>query len=467
MSFAREESLSVDNSMEANRIVAHASLRGGSMTTRTREIILVDKSEAWQQLSGYSSPGGSCTVAPGALKQPGYFNVSGTNKTQYERRYMIDVVTPQFHKKSREGMIINNPLEVSYERYDVPNCDISFYTMSSKWGCMPARYYSYVAHQIWGKRNLAHIAGTLLWKAPASIDAVALQDLAITEAWSRVDTSEMLFLASLKELPQTVGGLVDILKVAHRIFKFTRRKARHLNGTVKDRRQLARDLSELYLNARYNLRPLYYDVMAIRNVLNKKLTKPMRQTFRRNLSKSNLTSDAVEVTTINNAYFKLFTTLSRTVGTKVSVRAGVLAHVDALDYSDLLGLTQLVETSWDLIPFSFILDWFINVGDTIAAWTPNVKCKPLASWITTTTNTQWSTSVSSNRVTWTDGVYRWDPVTGQVSGGTATKTLITKIRTPNYARPVTPQFVLRLNPLKIIDLALILRSLKTFRFSSN
>jgi hypothetical protein len=66
------------------------------------------------------------------------------------------------------------------------------------------------------------------------------------------------------------------------------------------------------------------------------------------------------------------------------------------------GLLNPFELAWELIPFSFVVDWFVNVGDIIAGFSPNPglrflygervywwKMQYTASWVSSTQNAQW------------------------------------------------------------------------------
>jgi hypothetical protein len=66
----------------------------------------------------------------------------------------------------------------------------------------------------------------------------------------------------------------------------------------------------------------------------------------------------------------------------VSVRTGILYE---LDHRDVFGLSfkEIPITAWELVPYSFVIDWFVNAGDYIQAVTPKLGVKVLGSWSTT------------------------------------------------------------------------------------
>lgn len=54
---------------------------------------------------------------------------------------------------------------------------------------------------------------------------------------------------------------------------------------------------------------------------------------------------------------------------KVKVKCGlkIRASSSFLDAADSLGILNPLEVAWDVVPYSFVLDWFIPVGNTLSA----------------------------------------------------------------------------------------------------
>lgn len=69
----------------------------------------------------------------------------------------------------------------------------------------------------------------------------------------------------------------------------------------------------------------------------------------------------------------------------VVVRAGVLYEIDIDDtpwISVILDPKAVVSTAYALARLSFVIDWFVNVGGTLAAWSPSMGVNELSAWIT-------------------------------------------------------------------------------------
>ena len=143
------------------------------------------------------------------------------------------------------------------------------------------------------------------------------------------------------------------------------------------------------------------------------------------------------------------------------MRAGVLTKLDLLTNANIYGLQNLGETAWELVPFSFIVDWFTNVGATIGSWTPNIGYEILASWVTTEIVQTQTSTVSSL------GIENSSPVTGYRTDnpvwsmtGSHNKISRSYLREINPPRGILPRLNVNLSAWKILDLGIIANSLR-------
>lgn len=108
----------------------------------------------------------------------------------------------------------------------------------------------------------------------------------------------------------------------------------------------------------------------------------------------------------------------------VVVRAGCLWEWDVVSKSWLLGLENIPRILWDGLTFSFVVDWWINVGKYIYALTPNPYVHRLASWITIRDTKSWVETLGNLTST--------DPAWSAVGGGdSSVRILETVTREPN------------------------------------
>lgn len=396
--------------------------------------------------------------------------LSWTSNVLYETlitESMTDEITDNFYTRVNNGEIINNPLvHTIVSEIDSP-CFIDFTTIGQRYECSP---------QCWHDRYKYHYHGRISSKTFISNEIYPLKDpinydnklkvakeLAAAEAWSNIDHSEVLALVSLAEAEKTLGTIRSISGKALRLLKLTRRKALRLIRTKRGRKKLFRELSDLYLEARYGLRPMYYDARSAISYYNKDRKKRDRYTFRGFHSFSGSDRDSSDC--IYDQRSKTCTDtrlqIERSVSWDVQVRAGILTKLDLLTESKLLGLEEIPQSIWELVPFSFIIDWFLNVGDIIGTWSPKIGTSVLASWSTVKETIDQSAYVSGvSFLPYSEGsVTRQGNCFGSVAARYS-KNTIKKTREPYLDKPFIPRFNVNLDAAKLLDLALICKSMR-------
>lgn len=283
---------------------------------------------------------------------------------------------------------------------------------------------------------------------PSSFGSNA-KDIAVTQAWANVNQATASSLVSIAEARKTASSMTQIMARAIKILRAVRKlDAKALKGELSPS-----ELSDRYLEARYAIRPLIYDAQGLIDAYNHK-RKADRFTAR-GTARDHF-SDSINGTVTNFSSFR--TNYRSQIEASFEARAGVLYQYDLKGLSETLsvyGFDQPIEAIWELVPFSFIIDWFFNVGNTIAAWTPNVGTQPLASWVKTTTTIKKTCAVTSLDVI--PDVYPQQDSRGRsVSGsGSWTTVSVDTARTPDPRRPFLPRLDINLDALKLVDLLLI------------
>lgn len=180
-------------------------------------------------------------------------------------------------------------------------------------------------------------------------------------------------LTSLAEMPETCKSIIAGLKLCLKMYIDARKKAFRLQNKVsewknaktsdKNRRQVLRNIQELqtaiaevWLNFRYNIQPNVYLIEDMLKAINAPESIFLRDRSRV-VSKrefwapppnweSEFTIDVTERVMIK----------SRLVPTTTKFET---------QYS-----FNVAKTAWELIPLSFVIDWFVSVGDFISALSP-------------------------------------------------------------------------------------------------
>jgi len=277
-------------------------------------------------------------------------------------------------------------------------------------------------------------------------------NVVLTEALANARTrgfDVLTFLAEFRKTLTLIKGFRD------RTLKRAEKVADSL-GKVSDP---ASAFAETWLESRYGWRILLFDIAAINEAIDKlnTLSTPFIRGYSEDEAVANHT---VQTYSPAAQYFRRYSPYSQaalwetatfvvTQSATRNVRAGVLLEAVI---QDILDIDPLV-TGWEIIPFSFILDWFINIGSVIEAYSPFAQENLLGAWTKETEVVQ--TLISA--VPTTSG----NPTSGwyyKLITGAGTYQCGINNTTVNR-QPATPSaslsFNLKLDELKIIDLVSI------------
>lgn len=227
-----------------------------------------------------------------------------------------------------------------------------------------------------------------------------------------------------------------------------------LNKMSSDGMSTVDSLSNLWLEYRYAMRPLVFEMTQAITALGASVAKGTRQTAR-GYDEDFTTSSGTW--TIDNGLTAV-TTGSYYKATRLSFRAGVLYDIEQ-DINGILalwGFDQPWETIWELTPFSFIVDWFFNIGDIISGWSEQASLRALGSWVTIREDTVTTAKALSFEIN-THPLLASGSIMAQ-QGILTDQTIYTQ-RVPSPSRPIIPTLNLKLDVSKLIDLATIGRGL--------
>lgn len=339
-----------------------------------------------------------------------------------------DVVTPRFHQRIKSGEIINNPFHSWKEKRTE-----SFSNSHVRNNTGPSNA---VRDQV---VSPGYVFPSTDPTDPTAnkIDIGRLQALAGTAAAARV-------------LQPELQGLVDIAEF-HKTMELFRVRTGYLNRHLDSLYRFAAKkgklrkgvnfLSSNWLKYRYGIMPLVYSAESV--LLDMGKVRSKRVTAR---AEEEMTLEGASSQTATGTYWNC--QFNHTFKRTVSVRAGLLYEYTG-SYNELgLRATDVPAAAWELIPFSFVADWAVNMGDYIQAITPKVTARTLASW--TTIHNEWSRD--------TELVATWNSVSGVTEiarpGGSSHHETLSKIRSPGLS--VKPVF--RVNafqkasaPKRVID----------------
>jgi hypothetical protein len=389
---------------------------------------------------------------------PVSWEVEGVSGIQHSSMY--DLETPNFKARSKAGEVILSPMfksdfnstmapalvdyvlhhsaESGSNRY---NTDFPIFPSTAN-SSLPANHVNFgdIFDSNWDDRNEA-----------------------ITQAWANVDESEIQLLASVGELPETIRWIAAIFRRSISVIRLFNRKisvfqALYRAAKKTSKREYADGISALWLEYRYAFRPLVFEMKQAVDAAHKTIKKNSRATGRGFKFVNDVSSSSYET---SDQYGRSKALWNRTSRTGTNYRAGVLYRIED-DLRSILaswGIDQPLETAWELMPFSFIIDWFFNIGDLIAMWTDNTGLLPLGSWVTEIRTLSYSDiAVTASRGS-VPSQYTWVTSPSLAANGSQTSVGIYKRRIINPPQSYVPSVRLNLDLAKIFDLATIARTL--------
>jgi len=384
-----------------------------------------------------------------------YSAVTGlTTSNEYSDEYkpvsasgtMTDVVTPQFWTRSKKGEIFNNPMsslhvltEDTFETIDTLN----------QWDHGGTYHY----------RGTRPVGSWFTYPTLPSItsECSAARSIAITSSHADVDISRAALLVTTGEAKESVETVAAILSRVTKFVKVIKKKRwKMIKKSLEDSITPA-DLADFWMFCRYGIRPMIYEILQVMDALKSDTVAGQRMTARGYQERNWTETTEADVDVHGDGSVM---TLNQFYNIDYTARAGVLYDIETVGFMAIWGLNKPFESIYDLTTLSFVLDWFFNVGDTIASFTPNSGLKTLASWVTEKTVTT-KTKRAQNYV---GGSTATSEKNGFAFTGLASEITTEVLRTPDPERSILPRFTVNLDMAKLIDIGIIGRNLTaTFR----
>lgn len=303
-------------------------------------------------------------------------------RVQSTDRITTDHVIPDYHARIRAGEVINNPYN---SRLRTTYRGGALHELREEFDGNPqSRWHIYSGNRDILKSTTSDDIFYVnnVWKYQHKVDEML--NRVRLEATARAKSSSAQTLATLGELKKTVGFITGNMRSIAQLLKQAKRRFK--NGVPKSAQHLSfRDLvslypkkwSEIWLGYRYGIRPLVYDINNHLEAL-ESLGQPLRVKF--SSSDSLRLEDEFEVGnySINYAaekYHRAKITMNYSNQHTIDVSSGILAEWDVSNLTPVkaFGLDAVASSAWELVPFSFVIDWLFNIGTLIQAWEPRTE----------------------------------------------------------------------------------------------
>lgn len=288
----------------------------------------------------------------GRAKSPGQaeYTFSGSSSGGGVYDAMWDVVTPNFHKLVAQGVIINNPM-----RRVTSEISGGFGTRSAIGKGVNTGGYNYMSGDIFGYISEADSFQGLTVTLDESNNA-------LLDAFAGIDSTPYSFgedLAELKETLQLLRNPLQSMKDLVTEYRITRA------NEVLEGKPFLKAHANAWAAVRFGLSPLLQSAYSLaEGIANyKTVRRPLRMTSRGYGRSKKTDGDS-----------KIFggRRYMRYVEKEYTIRASVLYEPPAgeLSVNAYFGLRakDIPETMWNIIPYSFLVDRFVDISALTRAY---------------------------------------------------------------------------------------------------
>lgn len=258
--------------------------------------------------------------------------------------------------------------------------------------------------------------------------------------WGNVNTNALLLAAMADILPDldALTTAVEARKTLSMVRKAHSDAKRLIRTALKGGKHTVKAASEAWLAWRYGWRQLGFDCQNIASLLE----NPFQSYVVSGQSGESL--DYTNSTTTDDSSW-LFDSSSTTTWTgDQSVRARVLGVWNG---HTLRAIADPAITWWEATAFSFVADWFVNIGDLLAAW--KVLCN--LERLHCSLGYYYTLKASSVR----SGTLK-SPYLGEGFESLRDETYVAKCRVPASSPTFVPSFNVNLTTSRCLDLAALL-----------
>lgn len=289
-----------------------------------------------------------------------------------EEKVTTDVVTSNFNALSRSGAIINNPFS------SVTTTKQGTYGGS----CVAVRTGTCTNPGRFVQTGLSTADSSNILPHPShATDLISARVVAGTAAYAGIAEPDWSGLVELAQIKQTSMIARDASDLLLKFIQDLRNSKKFRKSRIKT---IGGFIANSYLTYRY---AFLTTVMSLNDLLDAidslEAAKPVRYTSRGKSPLPTRITEVVEADAALDTYQWQYRTARSEIGGKV--RAGVLyEHRHSYDTFGL-NVTQIPIAAWEIIPYSFVVDWFVNVSDFISALVPKAGVHVLSSWTTVET----------------------------------------------------------------------------------
>lgn len=288
---------------------------------------------------------------------------------------IVDTVTPEFQKLRKVGEIVNN------------DCGLTRTGRTVRRGTMYQPYENGFGITVSGDLACSFVDP---WAQTAQIPSNSLGMECLIKAYAKMNTSPLLMGENLAEVGQTVemlrrpfGSAVKLLQ------KIVKAKRRHLTRTGGN---VAKANANAWLEQRYGWGPIIGDCKEIIKQTHRAIENANRY---RLVARAGGKLESTKTSHLDPLVLYPGLGIAGSSSSKQTLKCGAGVFYDIInmtsadEYLGVLGLRgrDIVPTAWELSHLSYVVDWFVNIGDWLQAVTPVPYIVVRDNWVTLVTDT--------------------------------------------------------------------------------
>lgn len=280
----------------------------------------------------------------------------------------------------------------------------------------------------------------------------------LEQCYAKASQSAALVAVTIAEAEKTLASVRRLHSLVPRFNDWLYRN-KHVLFTKTGVWRATGTLASQWLEYRYGFAQLYYDVSSYCKAMSPG-GKRRLESFTYTKRYSHTGGLCVVSDDKSYPYYDTKSSFQRFREDKIS--AGIICEADDPIVAKLraFGALSPLSSAWEMVKWSWLIDWAIGVSDTLAAWEGRLSRRVLASWTSHRIQMKGLYHVERRGKITTDGVFVWN-------GAGSNCDLLDEEEVTQYIRTANPslQFMLpevrlKMSANRALDLASLLRGLK-------
>lgn len=337
------------------------------------------------RVKDYVKPQGFSFVRDAYQYRDGVLNYHGTGTVngtfnQFSKKTCWDYTHANYWDLRKRGLDVSSDCTISTVTYSTPYPSTYYLTYQ---GSVGGHYYVLPTTFV----GVPHCMAVHRASLPSYYidDIASAKSYVLTDAMAKMYSSEFQGQVFAAEALKTLSMLRKPFSSA---LKLTQKILRKQTSLISRGMSASKALSSAWLEYRYGFQPLMYDISDLTTSLAAQKRLPF--VVLRCSSKTELKCSP-KATPFSHSY-NYYTVFEGeySVQSSCMIKAGYRFKLKDSSYGAFLesslglSLRDVPNTVWELIPFSFVVDWFANVGSWIKTICPNPNIEILSAYLSTT-----------------------------------------------------------------------------------